>query len=112
MRIESLIRGIPMPQLPKEPLRELEPPKLQPQEPIQDDAPRADFGKMLGEVLGQVVEAQNNASELAQRFANGEPVDEHTLVLAMERSSLAFQMTLQVRNRVLEAYQEIMRLQI
>ncbi|MFQ3609905.1 MAG: flagellar hook-basal body complex protein FliE [Fimbriimonadales bacterium] len=113
MRIDSIIRGIPMPQLPKEPIKELEPPELKPLEPSEEsDAPRADFGKMLGEVLGQVVEAQSNASELAQRFANGEPVDEHTLVLAMERSSLAFQMTLQVRNKVLEAYQEIMRLQI
>ncbi len=112
MRIENTIRPIPMPKFPKVEIQELEPPKFQPAEPIDNNAPRADFGKMLGEVLGQVVEAQNNASELAQRFANGEPVDEHTLVLAMERSSLAFQMTLQVRNKVLEAYQEIMRLQI
>jgi len=49
---------------------------------------------------------------LAERFARGEPVDEQTLVLAMERASLAFQLTLQVRNKVLDAYQEVMRLQV
>jgi flagellar hook-basal body complex protein FliE len=76
------------------------------------DAPYADFGAMLREVIGQVNDAQQHAADLAQRFARGEPVDEQTLVLAMERASLAFQLTLQVRNKVLDAYQEVMRLQV
>ena len=50
--------------------------------------------------------------ELANTIRHLEPVDEQTLVLAMERASLAFQLTLQVRNKVLEAYQEVMRLQV
>lgn len=106
------IRGI-VKELPRIDIREIQPPKwLQPPAAESERAPYADFGAMLREVIGQVNEAQQHSAELAQRFARGEPVDEQTLILAMERASLAFQLTLQVRNKVLEAYQEIMRLQI
>lgn len=106
------IKGIVQP-LPRIEIREIEPPRwLKPELSESDDTPHADFGKMVGEIIGQVSETQHHASELAQRFAQGEPVDEHTLVLAMERTNLAFQLTLQVRNKVLEAYQEIMRIQV
>lgn len=111
MRIENLNLFKP---LPRPEMRDIEPPKLLEPEAVEPEAsaPEADFGKMLREVIGQVSEAQQQAGELAQRFAAGEPVDEHTLVLAMERANLAFQLTLHVRNKVLEAYQEIMRLQV
>jgi flagellar hook-basal body complex protein FliE len=106
------IRGI-VRELPRIQIREIEPPKwLQPEDAPSTDAPYADFGAMLGEVIGQVNDAQQHAADLAERFARGEPVDEQTLVLAMERASLAFQLTLQVRNKLLEAYQEVMRLQV
>lgn len=106
------IKGIIHP-LPRIEIREIQPPKwLKPESREIDNTLRVDFGKMLGEVIGQVSEAQHHASALAQRFAQGEPVDEHTLVLAIERANLAFQLTLQVRNKVLEAYQEIMRIQV
>jgi len=106
------IRGI-VKELPRIEIREIQPPKwLKPPTAASERAPYADFGTMLREVIGQVNEAQQHSAELAQRFARGEPVDEQTLILAMERASLAFQLTLQVRNKVLEAYQEIMRLQV
>ncbi len=108
MEIKGIVKD-----LPRIEIREIQPPKwLQPPDTPQADAPRADFGQMLREVIGQVNDAQQRSADLAQRFARGEPVDEQTLILAMERASLAFQLTLQVRNKVLEAYQEIMRLQV
>jgi flagellar hook-basal body complex protein FliE len=108
MEIKGIVRELPRIQI-----REIEPPKwLQPEDAPSTDAPYADFGAMLGEVIGQVNDAQQHAADLAERFARGEPVDEQTLVLAMERASLAFQLTLQVRNKVLDAYQEVMRLQV
>jgi flagellar hook-basal body complex protein FliE len=108
MEIKGIVRELPRIQI-----REIEPPKwLQPEGAPSTDAPYANFGAMLREVVGQVNDAQQHAADLAERFARGEPVDEQTLVLAMERASLAFQLTLQVRNKVLEAYQEVMRLQV
>ncbi len=107
MRIDGIVKP-----LPRIEIREISPPEWLKPKGSAEETPRADFGKMLSEVLRQVSNAQYTASELAQRFARGEPVDEPTLVMAMERANLAFQLTLQVRNRVLEAYQEVMRLQI
>ena len=108
MEIKGIVRELPRIQI-----REIEPPKwLQPEDAPSTDAPYADFGAMVREVIGQVNDAQQHLADLAERFARGEPVDEQTLVLAMERASLAFQLTLQVRNKVLEAYQEVMRLQV
>jgi flagellar hook-basal body complex protein FliE len=108
MEIKGIVRELPRIQI-----REIEPPKwLQPEDAPSTDAPYADFGAMVREVIGQVNDAQQHSADLAERFARGEPVDEQTLVLAMERASLAFQLTLQVRNKVLEAYQEVMRLQV
>ncbi|BCW95355.1 MAG: flagellar hook-basal body complex protein FliE [Fimbriimonadales bacterium] len=108
MEIKGIVKDLPRIQI-----RELAPPQwLQASDAPAEDAPRADFGGMLREVIGQVNDAQQQSAALAQRFARGEPVDEQTLVLAMERASLAFQLTLQVRNKVLDAYQEIMRLQV
>jgi flagellar hook-basal body complex protein FliE len=111
MRIDKLNLNLLKP-LPRPEMGTVEPPKWLEPETVEPNAPEADFGKMVREIIGQVSEAQNRAGELAQRFAAGEPVDEHTLVLAMERANLAFQLTLHVRNKVLEAYQEIMRLQV
>ncbi len=110
MRIEgpSLFKPLPRPEM-----REVEPPQLLEPEAVElNPTPEADFGQMFKEIIQQVSDAQNRASELVGRFAAGEPVDEHTLILAMERANLAFQLTLHVRNKVLEAYQEIMRLQV
>lgn len=108
MEIKGIVKD-----LPRIEVLELQPPKwLQPAEPSTSELPYADFGRLLSEVISQVNEAQQHSAELAQRFARGEPVDEQTLVLAMERASLAFQLVLQVRNKVLEAYQELMRLQV
>ena len=58
------------------------------------------------ESLGQ------NASASVQRFLSGEGEELHTTVLATQRAELAFEMFLQVRNKVVSAYQEVMRMQM
>jgi flagellar hook-basal body complex protein FliE len=61
----------------------------------------------------QTVEAQGGeASQLAQRFLAGEPVDLHTVALSSQKASLEFSFFLQVRNKVVHAYQEVMRMQL
>jgi len=42
----------------------------------------------------------------------GEPIPLHQAVIAMEEASVSFQLMVEVRNKLLEAYQELMRLQI
>ena len=53
-----------------------------------------------------------DASASAQRFLSGEGEELHTTILAAQRAELAFDMFLQVRNKVVSAYQEIMRMQM
>ncbi len=53
-----------------------------------------------------------DAAASVQRFLGGESEDLHTTILATQRSELAFEMFLQVRNKVVSAYQEVMRMQM
>ncbi|MSV34242.1 MAG: flagellar hook-basal body complex protein FliE [Bryobacterales bacterium] len=55
---------------------------------------------------------QHNAQQSAGRFLNGEGEEIHKVALAAQQADLSFQMFLQVRNKVISAYQEIMRMQI
>jgi len=61
----------------------------------------------------QNVEAfSKQASASAERFLSGEGEELHTTIMATQRAELAFDMFLQVRNKVVSAYQEIMRMQM
>jgi flagellar hook-basal body complex protein FliE len=61
----------------------------------------------------QAVESSNQqASGSVQRFLSGEREELHTALLATERAQLTFELFLQARNKVVSAYQEIMRMQM
>jgi flagellar hook-basal body complex protein FliE len=70
------------------------------------------FGKMVGDAIANLNGMQQNADQLATSLAAGENVDIHDVVLAQEQTNLAFQTALQVRNKVVDAYQEVMRMQV
>lgn len=70
------------------------------------------FGQFLTEALGGVNSLQQQAGQMVQRFATGEPLDVHQVMIALERASTALALTVQVRNKLVEAYQEIMRTSI
>jgi flagellar hook-basal body complex protein FliE len=75
--------------------------------------PQGDFGGMLMDALKEVNASQQNSRAMQNAFMAGQPgVEVHDLMIAMERSSTAMQLTLQVRNKMLEAYQEMVRMQI
>ena len=73
---------------------------------------RESFGATIRDAVQQVNNLQSQADALAQKLAVGDPVDTHEVMLAMQKASLALQLTIQVRNKVIEAYQEIMRMQV
>lgn len=70
------------------------------------------FGDTLKEAVQNVSDLQNGADQVANKLATGEPVEIHQAMLAMQKASMALQFTVQVRNKVLDAYQEIMRTQV
>jgi flagellar hook-basal body complex protein FliE len=55
---------------------------------------------------------QKSADDKAMELAAGEPIDLHEVMLSRETASLHMQLALQVRNKLVEAYQDVMRMQI
>ncbi|MCR4440979.1 MAG: flagellar hook-basal body complex protein FliE [Peptococcaceae bacterium] len=70
------------------------------------------FGEILREALNRVNEELTGAEKMSQDFALGKDIELHQVVLATERASLALQLTIQIRNKIIESYQEIMRMQV
>lgn len=70
------------------------------------------FGEVLKKAIDRVAEVQQQADAAVESFAAGEPVDIATLMVAVERANLTMQLAIQVRNKVLEAYQEIIRMPV
>jgi flagellar hook-basal body complex protein FliE len=70
-----------------------------------------DFGKMLGSSLQKLQDVQNTSDNLAVAAATGDLTDVHDFVIAATEASLATQLTVAVRNKALDAFNEIMRLQ-
>ena len=70
------------------------------------------FGKMLSNAISEVNQAQNHAGDLATRFAAGEPLDVHQVMVASQEATISLNMAVQVRNKLTDAYQEIMRITV
>jgi flagellar hook-basal body complex protein FliE len=72
-----------------------------------------DFGQQLVDALKDVNQTQTNAKTMQEDLmTNRKPVEVHDLMIAMEKASTSMQLTMSVRNKVLEAYQEISRMQV
>ncbi|HLP76566.1 MAG TPA: flagellar hook-basal body complex protein FliE [Candidatus Paceibacterota bacterium] len=70
------------------------------------------FGSMLGRMVQEVNAKQNTAAEAVSTLQSGGNINLHQAVIAMEEASVSFQLMVEVRNKLLESYQEIMRMQI
>ena len=67
------------------------------------------FGQMLQNAIGEVNHAQMHAGDLSKRFAAGEPIDVHQVMIASQEASVALNLAVQVRNKLVDGYQELMR---
>ncbi|MBI2885983.1 MAG: flagellar hook-basal body complex protein FliE [Chloroflexi bacterium] len=72
----------------------------------------ASFQDALGRALEQLAGLQTRADASLMQLAAGQPVELHQVMLAMEEASIGFQLALQVRSKILEAYQDVMRTQV
>lgn len=70
------------------------------------------FADLLKNAIQTVNGRMNEADALAQKSAVGEPVDIHELMISSTKAELSFRTLLQVRNKALTAYEEIMRMQL
>jgi flagellar hook-basal body complex protein FliE len=70
------------------------------------------FGNMVHDYLSKVSEDGANASDETQKVLADKKENVHDAMIALEEASLSFQMMLEVRNRMLESYQELKRTQV
>jgi flagellar hook-basal body complex protein FliE len=71
-----------------------------------------EFRSMLNSAIQNVSNTQNNADAAVNSFLKGETDEIHSTIMATQRADLEFDMFIQVRNKVVSAYQEIMRMQV
>ena len=76
------------------------------------NSPDKSFGKMLMDALEDVNDLQQKASQASTDLATGKIEDISQVVIAAEKAAVALQLTIQVRNKMLESYQEMMRMQV
>jgi flagellar hook-basal body complex protein FliE len=70
------------------------------------------FQDVLSNAIQKVESIGQNASTSVERFLSGEGEEVHTTILATQQAELSFDLFLQARNKVVAAYQEIMRMQV
>lgn len=69
-------------------------------------------GKFFGELVSKVNDMSMQSDKAIQRLATGENRNLHETMIAVEKASISFLFMSQVRNKALEAYQEVMRMQV
>ena len=69
-------------------------------------------GDVLAQALDKLNQVQGSADELAGKFIAGGITDLHQVTIAMQEAKLSMQVAVEVRNKIVEAYQEISRMQI
>ncbi|MDK2125122.1 flagellar hook-basal body complex protein FliE [Parachitinimonas caeni] len=75
-------------------------------------SPKTNFGDWFESQLSSVNAQLINADVNMQKLATGQATNLHEVMISMEEAKLSLQMMVQVRNHLLEAYQDIMRMQI
>ena len=70
------------------------------------------FSDLLSSTIGTVERASQNATDAAQQFLSGENEDLHTVAIAEQKAEITSELFLQLRNKAISAYQEIMKMQL
>jgi flagellar hook-basal body complex protein FliE len=71
----------------------------------------APFGDLLTDAVGQVNQLENQAHAAVSGLMTGSGVDVHQAMIATEKASMAFELALAVRNKAVQAYQQVMGMQ-
>lgn len=70
------------------------------------------FASVLGKMVGEVNASQHAANDAVAALQSGQNTSLHQAVIAMEEANISFQLMVEVRNKLLDSYQELMRMQI
>lgn len=73
---------------------------------------KSSFGEVLKDSIKQVNSLQQEADASIQSLATGGAASLHDTMLAIQKAELSFKLMMQVRNKIVEAYQEVLRMQV
>lgn len=94
---------------------QMTPVKMQAESHLGEEQPQQalpTFGEYLKDAIGEVNSLQKESERMSVALAAGQVEDISQVVIAAEKADIAVQLTLAVRNKAVEAYQEIMRMQV
>jgi flagellar hook-basal body complex protein FliE len=80
-------------------------------EPKQAGSEEQPFANLLGNAVGQVSRLEDDAQKAVMGLMTGSGVDVHQAMIATEKASMAFELSLAVRNKAIQAYQQVMSMQ-
>ena len=66
----------------------------------------------FGDMLSSLNQSQQNSDALVEKLARGENVDLHTVMIGLEENNVNFNVALGIRDKLVDAYREIMRMQV
>jgi flagellar hook-basal body complex protein FliE len=70
------------------------------------------FSDIMSGAINEVESSRSSANQSVEQFLSGDGDDLHSTILASQRADLEFQMFMQVRNKIVSAYQEVMKMQL
>jgi flagellar hook-basal body complex protein FliE len=75
-------------------------------------APQTSFADQLKNAVAEVNDLQVRRQDMVEQMVTGEAAEVHDVMIAAKEAQLAFELLLEIRNKLLESYQEIMRMQV
>ncbi|MFP4528268.1 MAG: flagellar hook-basal body complex protein FliE [Candidatus Kapaibacterium sp.] len=81
-------------------------------DPAQAPGGDVSFVESMREFAGDVNSLQKDSTEQTERFIKGEPVDIHDVMITAQKAKTSFQLLMELRNKGLDLYREVMRMQV
>jgi flagellar hook-basal body complex protein FliE len=96
------------------PITPIQAPAIPPIQPISagEQSTAGSFQSVLSDAIGRVEQFQQNSANAIGKYLSGEDEEVHKVALAVEDAETSFDLFLSVRNKVISAYQEVMKMQM
>ena len=81
-------------------------------EATRTEKPSTSFSEVLKDSISKVTELEKEANQQTEQLVKMEGQDIHNTLIAVEKADLSFQLMMQIRNKIINAYEEIMKIQV
>jgi len=75
-------------------------------------SPVNQIGKSFSDMLDSLTQSENQSNDMVTQFSTGGNVDLHDLMIGLETTDIQFRVAMSIRDRLVDAYREVMRMQV